>query len=227
MNESAALNSLPHENEEGEFSSNIFPFSECLSILQSTGQKIYGQKFKIVEEDHSVIFKLLVYFMRDEENAEELGIDHKKGLMLTGPIGCGKTSLMNLFRYITAKYPPHVMISCRKVSFQFIQEGYAVIQKYSDCAFRRGKPEMEPITHCFDDLGLENNLKYYGNDCNVMSEILLSRYDQFINSGMLTYITTNLNSSEIESLYGNRVRSRMRELVNVIAFGKYTHDKRT
>ncbi|MFY0624890.1 MAG: ATPase [Reichenbachiella sp.] len=208
------------------FTSSTFPFSECLSILQSTGKKIYGQKFKIQEEDHPVIFKLLVYFMRDKENADKLGIDHKKGLMLTGPIGCGKTSLMNLFRYITAKYPPHVMISCRKVAFQFIQEGYGVIQKYSDCAFRRGKPEMEPITHCFDDLGLENNLKYYGNDCNVMSEILLSRYDHFITSGMLTHITTNLNSSEIEKIYGNRVRSRMREVYNVVAFSPASLDKR-
>ncbi|MGL1885501.1 MAG: ATPase [Reichenbachiella sp.] len=208
------------------FQSSTFPFLECLSLLQTTGQKIYGQKFKIIEEDHELIFKLLVYFMKDKENAEQLSIDHEKGLLITGPIGCGKTTLMNLFRYITAKYSPHVMVSCRKVSFQFIQEGYGVIQKYSDCAFRKGKEELDPITHCFDDLGLENNLKYYGNDCNVMSEILLSRYEHFIETGMLTHITTNLNSTEIEKLYGNRVRSRMRESFNVIAFDSNTYDKR-
>ena len=213
-------------NTDPAFHSNIFPFNECLSLLESTGKKIYGEKFRVIEEDYLVIFKLLVYFMKDKENADKLNIDHKKGLLLTGPIGCGKTSLMNLFRYLTAKYPPYVIISCRKVSFQFIQEGYGVIQNYSDCSFKRGKPEVEPITYCFDDLGLENNLKYYGNDCNVMSEILLSRYDLFISHGMLTHITTNLNSTEIEKIYGNRVRSRLRESFNVFPFESDSDDKR-
>ncbi|MGL1885499.1 MAG: hypothetical protein OCD76_03200 [Reichenbachiella sp.] len=42
----------------------------------------------------------------------------------------------------------------------------------------------------------------------------------------LTHITTNLNSSEIEKIYGNRVHSRMRETFNVIAFDANTIDKR-
>jgi len=35
---------------------------------------------------------------------------------------------------------------------------------------------------------------------------------------MITYITTNLNRSEIEERYGLGLRSRMRELFNLIAF---------
>lgn len=30
---------------------------------------------------------------------------------------------------------------------------------------------------------MENILKYYGNNCNVIAEILLSRYDPFITRG--------------------------------------------
>ncbi|MDW3197063.1 MAG: hypothetical protein R8G66_32090 [Cytophagales bacterium] len=51
-----------------------------------------------------------------------------------------------------------------------------------------------------------------------MSEILLSRYDLFISQGMLTHLTTNLNSNEIEELYGNRVRSRVREMMNLVGY---------
>jgi hypothetical protein len=41
-----------------------------------------------------------------------------------------------------------------------------------------------------------------------------------------THITTNLNAEEIEERYGNRVRSRLREMVNVIGFDINTKDKR-
>jgi DNA replication protein DnaC len=81
--------------------------------------------------------------------------------------------------------------------------------------------------HCFDDLGAEQSLKYYGNECNVMGEILLSRYEYFVSHDMLTHITTNLSATEMEDLYGNRVRSRLREMFNLIAFGESAKDKRT
>ena len=59
-----------------------------------------------------------------------------------------------------------------------------------------------------------------------MAEILLSRYDLFIQKGILTHITTNLSASELESMYGSRVRSRMREMFNLVAFKRNAKDKR-
>ena len=115
-----------------------------------------------------------------------------------------------------------VLKSCRDVSFEFINEGFKVIQRYGRGSFNNHMPKV----YCFDDLGTENNLKYYGNDCNVMAEILLSRYDMFVSRKMITHLTTNLNSSEIESIYGIRVRSRMREMFNLISFDKHSKDKR-
>jgi DNA replication protein DnaC len=60
-----------------------------------------------------------------------------------------------------------------------------------------------------------------------MAEILLSRYDQFITKKMLTHLTTNLTSSEIDEIYGLRVRSRLREMFNLIAFSSDSKDKRS
>jgi DNA replication protein DnaC len=59
-----------------------------------------------------------------------------------------------------------------------------------------------------------------------MAEILLSRYDVYIAKRIQTHITTNLSASEIETHYGNRVRSRMRELFNLIAYDNNSKDKR-
>ena len=59
-----------------------------------------------------------------------------------------------------------------------------------------------------------------------MAEILLSRYDLFTSKRLQTHITTNLSASEIENFYGKRVRSRMREMFNLIAYNKTIKDKR-
>lgn len=80
--------------------------------------------------------------------------------------------------------------------------------------------------YCFDDLGTEQQIKHFGNDCNVMAEILITRYEEFIANGSITHITTNLSASEIEKAYGNRVRSRLRQMFNLIAFDKEAKDKR-
>jgi len=59
-----------------------------------------------------------------------------------------------------------------------------------------------------------------------MGEILLSRYDLFISKKVKTHLTTNLSASELEQHYGNRVRSRLRESFNLIAFNNNSKDKR-
>ena len=199
-----------------------FSYLEIISWLEKKGIELYGKKFKILETDHEIIYKLIAYFLKDEQACYQFNIDLEKGILLTGPIGCGKTSLMNLMKYLTATEHKFFVKPCRDISFEFIQDGYQIIHKYSI-----GKLyQSEPRTYCFDDLGTENNLKYFGNECNVMAEILLSRYDLFISKKLKTHITTNLSATEIEAHYGNRVRSRLREMVNLIAYDKSTPDKR-
>lgn len=201
---------------------NPYDFDTCLRIMERKGKELFGTHFRVHDEDHELISKLLSYILKDEESAAKLNLSLQKGILLSGPVGCGKTTLMSLVRLFQPGDNRFIMKSCRDVSFEFIQEGYSIILKYSRYSFNKEIPKM----YCFDDLGTENNLKYYGNDCNVMAEIILSRYDQFVAHKMITHITTNLNSSEIEGLYGTRVRSRMREMFNLINFGKDAKDKR-
>jgi ABC-type iron transport system FetAB ATPase subunit len=190
--------------------------------LKAAGQKLYGDHFQIIDEDHEVICKLLAYFFQDELVASMFNLSLRKGILLTGPIGCGKTSLLSLMRYFEPTNSRFIVKPCRDVSFEFIREGYNTIQKYTHNSFK----SFLPIVYCFDDLGAENNLKLFGNDCNVMAEVLLSRYDLFVNRKLLTHVTTNLSAGEIELIYGNRVRSRMREQFNLIAFSSVSKDKR-
>jgi energy-coupling factor transporter ATP-binding protein EcfA2 len=199
-----------------------YNYDEVIVWLEKKGSELYGTQFKIVEDDHTIIYKLIAYFLKDEHTCFQLNVNLNKGVMLSGPVGCGKTSLLNLMKYLTPTDNKFYVKPCREISFEFIQDGYEIIHKYS-----KGKLySSEAKTICFDDLGTENNLKYFGNECNVMAEILLSRYDLFISKKLITHITTNLSATEIENQYGNRVRSRLRQMINLIAFDKSVKDKR-
>jgi len=210
--------------EQGERPRSLgdYDYAWLMEQLGRSGKKLFGERFAIREEDHDVIRRLLVYFLADKAQAEQLGIDLSKGILLTGPIGCGKTSLMTLMKLVPKPERNFTLRSARDVSFEFIQEGYEVIHRYSTLSYSHNGPK----TWCFDDLGAEQALKYYGNECNVMGEILLSRYDEFFSHGMITHATTNLSAGEIEAAYGNRVRSRMREVFNLVTFPRTTKDKR-
>jgi energy-coupling factor transporter ATP-binding protein EcfA2 len=198
-----------------------YEFNWLIMQLERYGKKQFGEPFMIREEDHDIIRRLLVYFLADAALAVALGIDLSKGILLTGPIGCGKTSLMSLMRLVPKPERGFTLKSTRDVSFEFIDDGYAVIHRYSKLSYNHSGPR----TYCFDDLGAEQALKYFGNECNVLAEIFLSRYDHYIASGMVTHLTTNLSATEIEESYGSRVRSRMREMFNLVAFDN-VDDKR-
>ena len=199
-----------------------YNYPEIMAWLESKGKLQFGEKFHFREADIINIQKLICYFLKDEVMATHFNLDLSKGILLSGPVGCGKTTLMTLMRHVAQPNYKFIMKTCRDISFEFIKDGYQTIHKYSN----GNNSYSEYRNYCFDDLGVETNLKYYGNECNVMAEIILSRYDIFISKQVITHITSNLSDSEIETTYGNRVRSRLRNMLNLIAFDKDTKDKR-
>lgn len=199
-----------------------YSFQWLVFTLQAHGRKQFGPHFAIRQSDYDLVRRLLVYFLADASQAAQLGVDLNKGIILSGPIGCGKTSLMTLMRLIPGPDRNFTLKPTRDVSFEFIQDGYEVIHRYSRLSFHAHGPR----TYCFDDLGAEQALKYYGNECNVLAEVLLSRYDFYVAFKMRTHLTTNLKASEVDNMYGPRVRSRMREMFNLISFTDSQSDKR-
>ncbi len=193
----------------------LYDFEKILAYLDVKGKLLFGEDFRIYDDDHNILLKLCNYFVKDFESCKQHGIDPNKGLLISGPVGCGKTSLMKLLKYLVPTQRPYEVIPCRNIVFSFNHLGYKTIEDYGDSQF-----------FCFDDLGIEPIGRHYGKDCNVMGEVLLSRYELFLQAKIKTHITTNLNAKELEDCYGNRIRSRMRQLFNLIAFDKDSEDKR-
>jgi DNA replication protein DnaC len=193
----------------------FFEFKDCVRFLAAEGKRSFPS-FNIYKDDLKLIYKLLCYAICDEDECKKLSLDLDKGILLTGPVGCGKTSLMTLLNQFCCPAKKYRVKGTREIAAEFNKEGFEIIQKYG----HKNK------VICLDDLGLEQNMKHYGNECNTIGEILLHRHDIFVTSGTLTHATTNLNAEELENIYGNRVRSRMREMFNLISFPHTTPDKR-
>jgi hypothetical protein len=169
-------------------------------------------RFKLSEEEKLIYWLLCLYFTEDKE-FEKRGLSLRKGLLIFGVTGCGKTTMMNLFR-INPRLKFGVF-ACSKVSEAYKKEGVAALEKFYT---------QESI--CFDDLGTETYAKNFGNESNVMADILMTRYENECEKGFRTHITTNLTNEQVEEYYGKRVRSRMKEMYNVISFPENSTDKR-
>ena len=202
-----------------------YNYREVVTWFHDAARRHVKKDFFIPEEERGIIFGLLAWFLQDELVTNEMNIDLNKGILLSGPIGCGKTTLLKLMQKFPSQRRSFRMFSTRQIVSEFMQSGYETIEKYS-----RGNlynETRQPQAICFDDLGAESASKYFGNDCNVMAEILLTRYDLFKEKGLITHITTNLTATEIETIYGNRLRSRMREMFNLFGYEESCRDKRS
>lgn len=193
----------------------IYDFDKMLNYLEVKGKLLFGKHFRIYSEDHGILHKLCNYFIRDPKNCKKYNLDPAKGLLLSGPVGCGKTSFMKLLRHLVPYQRKYEVIPCRNIVFGFNHIGYKIVEDYGNNSFI-----------CFDDMGVEPVGRFYGRDFNVIGEIMLSRYELFTSYKIRTHVTTNLIAEELEERYGPRVRSRMRQLFNLVTFDAMTTDKR-
>lgn len=181
----------------------------------------FNRKFVIDEENTPLIEKLGQYFTDAPEfNVGDFNL--KKGIMVMGPVGTGKSWLMSFFQ--KNKKSCFTIKSCRDVTNDYLVYKEEIVDIYST-PFK--KPMHDPavffqneIGYCFDDLGTEQETKNsFGNKKDVMADILYAIYDKYIKKDFTKFhATTNLNENELKERYGSRLYSRFKEMFNVFVY---------
>ncbi len=65
--------------------------------------------------------------IKDDKTALKEQIDLNKGILLSGPIGCGKTSIMHLIKPFANPLSDYKIKTCRELSFEFAKSGFDAI----------------------------------------------------------------------------------------------------
>lgn len=186
-------------------------------------QSVHDAKFEVDASNKQIIWNLCRYFAGDPNGP----LDLRKGILLYGPVGCYKTSLMKFFRHNQSN--SYCVFHVNDISAEFTKNGHDTIMRYKNL-IATNNPELyfgqKEIGICFDDFGTEVDKKHYGNESNVMAEIILCRHNNLEKLRAKTHITTNLSADAIEERYGIRVRSRCREMFNIVAFPDDSPDRR-
>jgi DNA replication protein DnaC len=159
------------------------------------------------------IMRLLTQYVCDDNSFEYNGFSLKKGIMLVGNIGCGKTTLMKL--YSTNQKQSYIVKSARLIANEFSKDGISSLEYYyENIKFAPDSFGRNDYSLCLDDIGTDDIKKHYGESVNPIQDILLTRYDRNI----ITHGTTNLNAAQLRDMYGDRCFDRMREMFNFITF---------
>ncbi len=187
-------------------------------LVKKSGKK----EFVLDQFNKSIVKRLCLYFTNDPRS-ESYGLDRKKGLLLMGFTGSGKTLIMKAFA--SNMLQSYRMTRTIDITYDFVEYGLSVIRNHG---VELTIP-TDPFGHtsagvCYDDLGNEDERRRYGDKMNVMADIISRRYDMLPHN--MTHITTNLSPKNIEEFYGVRIRSRMAEMFNPVPFSDRSPDRR-
>lgn len=180
---------------------------------------ISGRTEYVFDQHIKPLFHLLTQYFTNDKKFEEDGRLLSKGIMLIGNVGVGKTDLLKSFMY--NKRMCFLPVTSNEIEYKIREKGLEYWQIFAGYVPGHGStPDYfyQPnIGWMIDDMGTEEVIKDYGNPLDSLERIIHQRY---ILKEKITFcslhITTNLNADMIEKRYGTRMRSRLREMFNVI-----------
>lgn len=172
-----------------------------------------------VDEQAKEVFRLLCLYFSNDPQFEAEGYSLQKGICLCGPVGVGKTELLNIFR--KNKRQCFHMVSVFEIEdklqehgLEFINSYYYQVPGYGNNKHCFYQPQ---IAWAFDEVGRESVQFDFGNKIDAISKIIQYRYFKKVPFSSL-HITTNKSPDELEARYSEAVRSRLREMFNYIIY---------
>ncbi|MEP7107999.1 MAG: hypothetical protein ABI760_08450 [Ferruginibacter sp.] len=173
----------------------------------------------VIDQQSEKVFNLLCQYFTNDPAFEKSGYSLTKGIMLTGPVGVGKTELLKIFS--KNKRQCFHLISVLEIETAFLKNGVDFYKSYIGMVPGWGNSTrcfyQKSVGWAFDDIGRESIVFDFGNKSDVVSKIIQTRY---LNKNKIPFnclhLTTNLTPAEIESRYDYAVKSRLRKMFNYI-----------
>ena len=143
----------------------------------------------------------------DREELNQLILEsstNKRGLLVLGVPGVGKTYAVRKPR----------MVSASMLAMEFQLNGIDGVR-----ANINNQIQYQGGTVVIDDLGIEENVKHYGNGIDPIAWVIQSIYDinQTSDLPIMILLTSNLNMEELTKRYGIRVIERIQEMCTTVA----------
>jgi DNA replication protein DnaC len=163
-----------------------------VSILGTYGAVVKGRGVDFRMDDATV--------SKVEKVVKWIFESNKRGLLLCGTLGNGKTTMLTTFK---------MLFGPRAVYY----EAQALYDYYK---LNQTLPRiMMNDVLLIDDLGVEpNSYNEFGDRRYPLADIILARYRQ----NATTIIATNCTLEQIGEQYGDRVRDRMKEMFAMIKY---------
>jgi hypothetical protein len=179
---------------------------QFFKMMKFVSKNEYGQDL-IVDDNTKKIIVPLCYFLSEDERFEtELGFSLKKGIVFRGISGLGKTFIPKCIA--ANELHPMFVVSMLEITEEMKDNG-----AYS-------LPASAYSKFYIDDVGSEDSsvVQHYGTKLNWFKNFLEIYYlrSQQYNRILLS---TNITFAQFEDKYGFRVRSRMKDMFNVIDLG--------
>lgn len=206
------------ENENNTHKVAALSYTQAKAIFMQAAHaqaKTTGQPAYVVDEENKPVLAQLVHYFAQTGGSN---LNTKKGVLLAGNVGSGKTMLMEIFNQLVRRSNPFYKTTARQVAKDYAADGLTALVRYLK-QFRKTPAGLVPVDFFFDDLGAEDNKKHYGNEANVMAEVIYDRYELYIRFGTRTHFTTNLTPEELEEKYGVRAYSRLCQMCNFLVLG--------
>ena len=123
--------------------------------------------------------------------------------LIVGPVGVGKTTIVRQPR----------MVSAQTLAMEFALHGMDAITKHVNSQIH-----YQAMTVVIDDLGMEDDVKHYGNQVDPVQYVIHRVYDinQTAAQKIRLLLTTNLDKTSLQEKYGERTMSRIYEMCDVI-----------
>lgn len=188
------------ENKQKELQAT-WDANKFYKLIKWASQTLYDKPL-IVNSDTMAIIKPLCFFLSGDKRFEtELGYHLNKGLCFRGISGLGKTHIVKC----AAENELHriFVVSMLEIASEVKDEGeYSLPQGY-------GKFYL-------DDVGSEEHTQnHYGTKINWFKNFIETFYLRSQQYSRLI-ISTNNTAMQIEEKYGFRVRSRFKDMFNII-----------